>query len=287
MPVTTVPADQISWIKGRPVVAPKPNANTNTATTTKKPTHKNPKTTPKPSTRRVKHHRCRALQLTPQLALVTPGSPVAVDCEGVELIQETGKRRSGVGRLSIVNVDGQVVYDTFVSYPADVPHRPPPQRLRLGVTHKDILPENGAQPHAQVLANARAIFDKSGVIVAHAASNDIRMLHGIDFANYTVHDTQRLYGASLGRSPGLGALSSEVLGRSIQVGEHSSVEDARATMELFLRRCEMEESESDYAGETFDSDGTSTSAEGETDGGCDSLTDEVGVLRLTSVVDCL
>ncbi|KAM0711128.1 hypothetical protein Q7P35_001867 [Cladosporium inversicolor] len=56
------------------------------------------------------------LQLTPSLTLVTPALPVAFDREGVELIQEIGQNRTGVGRLSIVNVDGQVVY---ASVPSD------------------------------------------------------------------------------------------------------------------------------------------------------------------------
>jgi len=252
MPVTTASADQVSWINGRPVLASKPNANTNTATT--KPTPKNPKNKTNP--RRVKQYACRAEQLRPQLNLVTPGSPLAFDCEGVELTQNAGKRRDGVGRLSIVNVDGQVVYDTFVYYPSDVPHRPPPQHLKLGVKYKDIRPENGAQPHAQVLAAAKAIFDKSGVIVAHAASNDVQMMEGIDFNQYVVRDTQRLYGSELGRLPGLGALSFSVLGRSIQVEEHSSVEDARATMELFLEYHERYEADCDYTGTLLDSDST-------------------------------
>lgn len=82
----------------------------------------------------------------------------------------------------------------------------------------------------------------------------------------------------------LSALSIEVLGRSVQVGEHWSVEDARATMELVLLHCGSDDLECEYAGETLDSDGTSsTSVAGETGNGCDSLTSDVGVLRLTNV----
>ncbi|GAB7333240.1 hypothetical protein MBLNU13_g04890t2 [Cladosporium sp. NU13] len=167
---------------------------------------------------------------------------------------------------SIVNTAGQVVYDTFVYYPAHVPPRPPPQHLKLGVKDEDIRPENGAQPHAEVLANAKAIFDKSGVA----------MLDGIDFPNYVVHDTQRMYGASLGRLPGLSALSSSVLGRSIQVEEHLSVEDASATMELFLWHRERYESGCDYTGKALDSDINPTQVE--TGGRRDSLASERGCL---------
>jgi len=280
MPVTTASAGQISWINGRPVLTSKLNANTNTATT-KKSTQKTPKPKTTPNPHRAKQYQCRAQQLRPQLNLVTPGSPLAFDCEGVELTQESGKRRSGVGRFSIVNIHGQVVYDTFVYYAPDVPHRPPPQHLKLGVTYKDIRPENGAQPHAEVLAAAKAIFDMSGVVVAHAAGSDVLMLDGIDFGKYVVRDTQRLYGSSLGQLPGLRSLSASVLGRSIQVTEHSSVEDARATMELFLWYHERNESDCDYAGKALDSVGTSSRVE---DGSrCGGLTSKDGVSRLTNV----
>ncbi|GAB7333241.1 hypothetical protein MBLNU13_g04890t1 [Cladosporium sp. NU13] len=157
---------------------------------------------------------------------------------------------------SIVNTAGQVVYDTFVYYPAHVPPRPPPQHLKLGVKDEDIRPENGAQPHAE-------------------------MLDGIDFPNYVVHDTQRMYGASLGRLPGLSALSSSVLGRSIQVEEHLSVEDASATMELFLWHRERYESGCDYTGKALDSDINPTQVE--TGGRRDSLASERGMTRLTNV----
>ena len=60
---------------------------------------------------------------------------------------------------------------------------------------------------------------------------------------FKIHDTQlfeeyREFGAGYQRKPRLATLASAVLGRNIQVGEHSSVEDAQATMDLFLRRRE-------------------------------------------------
>lgn len=57
-----------------------------------------------------------------------------------------------------------------IYYPKGVAHRPDPQRLNLGVKYKDILPQNGAQPHAKVLEAIKAIFDKSGIIIGHAST---------------------------------------------------------------------------------------------------------------------
>lgn len=127
----------------------------------------------------------------------------------------------------------------------------------MGVKVKDILPTNGAQTHAKALADAKAIFDKSGIVVAHSAGDDKRMLTGIDFSDYVIRDTQeceeyrQLNG---GQAPGLAMLASSVLGRTIQVEEHSSVEDARATMDLFLLHREEYEVGLDYAGEPLESD---------------------------------
>jgi hypothetical protein len=81
---------------------------------------------------------------------VTPGSPVALDCEGVILDDNVGWRKCGVGRVSMVNIDNDCIYDSFVFYPPGVRHRPSPQWLYLGVKYKDILPQNGAQAHAKV-----------------------------------------------------------------------------------------------------------------------------------------
>lgn len=163
-----------------------------------------------------------------------------------------GWRSHGVGCCSIVNVDGQVVYDTFVYYPKDVEHRPSPQWLKLGVKYKDIVPENGAQPHAEVLANAKAIFDNSGVVIAHAAINDERMLYPLDFSAYMVRDTQNFveYRNNDRRRSvaALSMLASSVLGRSIQVEKHSSVEDAQATMDLFLLHYKNYEADCDFTG---------------------------------------
>lgn len=239
MPVSTVSTDQVAYVNGRPTIVTKPTHNASR--------HSSPD---------VNKYQCRAQQRIPRLDLVTPGSPVAVDCEGLIPPQEKGWRRHGVGRLSIVNVDGQVVYDTFVYYPG-VEHRPSPPRLRMEVRFKDILPANGAQKHTEALADARAIFDKSGIVVAHSAANDERMLLGIDFSDYVVRDTQdfdecrQLNG---GQPPGLAMLAADVLERSIQVEEHSSIEDARATMDLFLLHHEEYEDGLDYAGKPLDSD---------------------------------
>lgn len=161
---------------------------------------------------------------------------------------EVGANKRGLGRFSAVNMRGQVALDTFCYYPADVPHRPDPQWLNLGVKYNDIKPENGAQPVVQVLAQVQAIIDKAGIVVVHAGKNDFQMLRDVDFSRVQVYDTQTLseYIQYARRDvPSLSTLSSAILGETIQTGKdgHSSVEDAQATMKLFLARRSMFERE--------------------------------------------
>ncbi|KAI7459570.1 hypothetical protein KC351_g17643 [Hortaea werneckii] len=136
-------------------------------------------------------YRCRAQQLQPRLDLVTSSKSLAVDCEGVILEEEVGASKKGLGRVSTVNSEGQAVYDTFVYYPEDVPHRPPPQRLKLGVKYNDIKPANTLPEYCRLTSPDR---------------------------------------------PSLKFLTKMELGDEIQEGSdgHCSVEDARATMKLYL-----------------------------------------------------
>ena len=198
--------------------------------------------------------RCRAKQRTPRLDLVKEGEAIAFDVEGVQLPNETGSLKRGVGRVSVVNERGQVVYDTFAFYPDSVYHEPSPARFKLGVKAGDIVKDNGAQPIGEILKTVEIICNKAGVVVCHAINNEIDYLSsrqliktdgttidlvGFDLQRYRTYDTQTLpeYRDLVGGNiPSLKKLVPAALGRAIQVNEHSSVEDAQATMELFLRR---------------------------------------------------
>lgn len=83
----------------------------------------------------------------------------------------------------------------------------------------------------------KAIFDVAGIVIGHALHHDINFLRPINFTLYETRDTQRcqFYQSLLtSRTPGLKALSSQVLNWQIQTGDHSSVDDAQATMRLYL-----------------------------------------------------
>ena len=77
--------------------------------------------------------------------------------------------------------------------------------------------------------------------MGHVIENEQKMLRDMDFWAYTLYDTQahaeyRQYGKGGRGKPSLKDLASRVLKKTIQVDEHSSVEDARVTMELYVRR---------------------------------------------------
>lgn len=205
------------------------------------------------------HHRrtgfkCRAKQTKLRWHLVIEGEAVALDVEGVLLADETSFRKAGVGRVSIVDKDGNIIYDVFVYYPEDVNHRPSPQWLKLGVKYKDIEARFGARPVAEVLANCERIFKIAGTVIVHAGENEIRYMaprklltksqdlidvYGFDLTQLKLYDTQkfggyRKFGKGGHGKPALKILAAEVLKRDIQLEEHSSVEDAQATMDLFL-----------------------------------------------------
>ncbi|RSH84252.1 uncharacterized protein EHS24_005764 [Apiotrichum porosum] len=81
---------------------------------------------------------------------------------------------------------------------------------------------------------------KDKIIIGHALFNDLAALsHRHVYED--VRDTALFYPLRKltnivheGQYPSLRALSKEVLGREIQTGEHSPIEDARATMDVFL-----------------------------------------------------
>lgn len=152
------------------------------------------------------------------------GKYVAVDCEFVGSGYKGSQ--SELGRVSIVNYHGNVVYDTYVK-----PDKPVtdyrtkysglrPQDIKNGVSFET------AREQVKNIVEGR-------VLVGHSIKNDLDVLkiHHDD-----VRDTAQLpsYKAmNGGQKPSLKFLSENVLNKEIQRGEHSSVEDAAATMELY------------------------------------------------------
>jgi RNA exonuclease 4 len=157
------------------------------------------------------------------------GKYVAIDCEMVG-VGPKPDQDSALARVSIVNWNGDQVYDSFVR---------PKEKVTDWRTHvSGIAPKDmvNARSLEEVQKDVAEILEGT-ILVGHAIKNDLDALL-LSHPRRDIRDTskhppyRRLVG---GGSPRLKLLAAELLGLKIQEGEHSSVEDARATMLLFKR----------------------------------------------------
>lgn len=156
------------------------------------------------------------------------GKYVGIDCEMVGV--GGAEDRSVLARVSIVNFHGTQVYDSFVK---------PKEFVTDWRTHvSGVSPKTmaTARDFEEVQQEVAEIL-KDRVIVGHAIKNDLTALM-LGHPKKDIRDTSRFSGFrkySAGKTPSLRKLAKEILGVDIQSGEHSSIEDARATMLLFRR----------------------------------------------------
>lgn len=157
------------------------------------------------------------------------GKYIAIDCEMVGVGPNPDKE-SALARVSVVNFNGDQVYDSYV--------RPKEQVTDWRTPVSGILPKHMTEARSleEVQTDITKIL-KDRVLVGHAIRNDLDALL-LSHPKRDIRDTARhaayrkLAG---GGSPRLKLLASELLGLDIQTAEHSSVEDARASMLLFRR----------------------------------------------------
>ncbi|MCJ1298843.1 3'-5' exonuclease [Hypocenomyce scalaris] len=157
------------------------------------------------------------------------GKYIALDCEMVGVGPDPSND-SALARISIVNYHGHQLYDSFV-----LPKEPVTDyRTHVSGITPALL--RSARSLEVVQADAAKLLDGK-VLVGHAVRNDLDALM-LGHPKRDIRDTSRYPGfrqLAGGRTPSLKRLAQEVLGVDIQGGEHSSVEDARATMLLFRR----------------------------------------------------
>lgn len=160
-----------------------------------------------------------------------PGKYIALDCEMVGTGPEPD-RDSALARVSAVNYQGHQVYDSYVQVRVPVTDFRTavsgiePRHLKVGV----------ARPFKEVQADLRVLL-AGRVLVGHAVKNDLDVLMLKHDKRY-IRDTSKFskfreLATIPGRTPALRTLAEKLLGVEIQVGAHSSVEDARAAMALF------------------------------------------------------
>lgn len=154
------------------------------------------------------------------------GKYLAIDCEMVGVGPDG--ENSALARVSLVNYHGSVILDEFVR---------PKERVtdfRTSIS--------GIEPHH--LKNAKSLYDiqvklnkllEGRILIGHAVHNDLECLF-LSHPRSKIRDTAyykpfRKY--SNGKTPSLKLLCEKILKKEIQKSNHSSVEDARATMQLY------------------------------------------------------
>ncbi|XP_041648659.1 interferon-stimulated 20 kDa exonuclease-like 2 isoform X2 [Cheilinus undulatus] len=164
-------------------------------------------------------------------AILCPSKYVAIDCEMVG----AGPKGSIslLARCSVVNYDGDILYDEFIKPTMPVTD----YRTRWsGIREKDLRhATNFSEAKNKIL---RLITGK--VLVGHALHNDFKALSYTHPAHMT-RDTSRIpllnkkAGFSDSQCASLKRLTKAIFNKDIQTDRrgHSSVEDARAAMELY------------------------------------------------------
>lgn len=157
---------------------------------------------------------------------------VAMDCEMVG-VGSAGKE-SALARCSIVGGDGSVLYDKHVR-PSE---RITDFRTRYsGVRARDLKASATTLRECQ---DAVAKLINGKLLVGHALHNDLKALL-LSHPMHMMRDTakyaplMRVNGAGKRRARKLRDLAKEHVGLNIQESEHSSVEDARAALFVYLK----------------------------------------------------
>ena len=141
----------------------------------------------------------------------------------------------GIGKLpaaascSIVGYGGIVLYHSYI-IPSQVitSYRTrwsgiKPYHMKFGVTEK------------QALKWIQSIL-KQKIIVGHDVQNDLKVLGITDHPNNLLRDTIKcpvIHKLTGTMQPSLKFLAAELLGKEIQKGTHSSLEDAMAVMDVY------------------------------------------------------
>lgn len=153
---------------------------------------------------------------------------LAMDCE---MVGVGPHHISVLARVSIVDYHGTIVYDTFVKVEEKVTD------YRTAVS--GIRPEDLTRgvPYGKCRSQVRRLL-AGKLLIGHGLSNDLAVLN-LRHPPHMIRDTSlympymKDFGSGVVRSRSLRELVREYCGKSIQAGEHDSVEDARAAMMLY------------------------------------------------------
>lgn len=147
---------------------------------------------------------------------------IAIDCEMV--ICEDQQRH--LARVSIVNYNRHVLFDEYIKPTMKITN------YLKEVTNLDSIKIGRAMPLSFYKEKLEGIF-KDKKIVGHTLESDFKALN-FDIREYRVRDISEFSFFKNGKfKESLKNLTSKFLKLGIQGGSHSSVEDARAALELY------------------------------------------------------
>lgn len=163
--------------------------------------------------------------LSPRSADCSLTKVLAMDCEMVGAGLD-GKR-SILARVSLVNIWGNVVYDKHVR---------PMERVtdfRTKISGVRACDLRKAEDFAIVQKEVAELLS-GRVLVGHAIQNDLKIMY-LSHPKKDMRDTAAYLPlhSKNGRPRALRHIAAEILGVTIQVGEHCSVQDARAAMYVY------------------------------------------------------
>ena len=141
--------------------------------------------------------------------MLSSDSYVGLDCEMVS----TDNDKNALARVSIVNIDGTVLLDTYV--------KPDDKVVNYRTFVTGIRPRhlNSAKSFEDARKEVKKII-KNKIIVGHAVHHDLKALK-LEIDESKLRDTQSLYSKEYGiGSISLQKLCFQTLGRMIQVGHH-------------------------------------------------------------------
>ncbi|XP_076647717.1 uncharacterized protein LOC143356152 isoform X2 [Halictus rubicundus] len=149
----------------------------------------------------------------------------ALDCEMCFT-----RRGLELAKVTVVDMDGNVVYDTLVRPDAEVIDH---NTRFSGITAKDL--SRASKRLRDVQMDLISFVHAETILIGHALDNDLRALRML---HSTVIDTCVAFPHFLGYPfrCSLKTLARTVLRREIQTMEHDSVEDARIAIDLMLRK---------------------------------------------------
>lgn len=160
-----------------------------------------------------------------------PTKYLAIDCEMVGVGPKGSI--SQLARCSVVSYEGDVVYDKFIKPPMPITD----YRTRWsGIRRSDLV---NATPYSEARKEILKLIHGK-VVIGHAIHNDFKAL-SYTHPNAFTRDTSRIpllnqrAGFPENQCASLKRLTKAIFNRDIQTGRrgHSSVEDAKASLELY------------------------------------------------------